>query len=552
MRSWHRFSLAVLVVSVGLAGGLLQASSQEMMRGGGEMDRGRMMDGVGIGLAVGNIIGNAVRRDKAVAEEDAAQPRRAPPKKKAARKPPPKEPALVRKKPAPDKAGPKLADRPEDQPVRIPALPALETCEDCTELFTRIIRLGRQMREDQAILDSLEETVAQNEIVRQKAQSNIRKVSDDRFRKLYEREAANAEKSIDEFRRRVADVKDTLAKELALLTSEIERYHACVDRYCPKTVDVPPPPQAPPVDPPVTRVDGPPPVTPVTPPPDEIVASCGPDITPRVFDILRKIRQDFKASPATQADACRSLFDPRTAPFAWDISGLGPGSAPLKGMQYDAKEDAWVIKGYAGAILRKQRPWLTDVDNRCARPAPKCAATVEFLGTCQHPQVVNYLQWGLMLKLCGAGYEAVGDIPHAIWNKMVYGDTAPTCVQLAMGRTASDYVTELDDNEKRPFPEPTPRLDDVRDRFAARMKSCGPSIDCPLLCPKTEQNAANVRRLIDGNYVWTGLEGGTQRARVTPGNVDTEARKVGGPAARDKIEATVEDANQQVRDKISR
>lgn len=149
------------------------------------------------------------------------------------------------------------------------------------------------------------------------------------------------------------------------------------------------PPQEPPVTPPVTL----PPVA-HTPPPETPKDQhiCGPDITYKVYLTLRKIAAEYKAAtPAQQKAACGSLYGLTSWGHAWDIDGLDPDSA------------------------NGPQPWLTRYSNACAIPRPSevCAATVEFAGTCQHAQIVNYVMWGLVNHLCGYKRGTATGIAHA-------------------------------------------------------------------------------------------------------------------------------------------
>ena len=57
----------------------------------------------------------------------------------------------------------------------------------------------------------------------------------------------------------------------------------------------------------------------------------------------------------------------------------------------------------------------------CAIPRPDdaCAATVQFMGTCQHAQVVNYAMWGRVNKLCG---YPLSDARAAVQARSFSGD----------------------------------------------------------------------------------------------------------------------------------
>ncbi len=127
---------------------------------------------------------------------------------------------------------------------------------------------------------------------------------------------------------------------------------------------------------------------------------CGPDITEKVFATLDKIRRDFSANKAKNLTGglCSALYGVKTHENAWDIVGLGPGTSPGDEAEWDPQGCGWKRKADGGTF----NPWLTGVSQSCAIPRPDdaCAATVQFMGTCQHAQVVNYVMWGLINKLC--------------------------------------------------------------------------------------------------------------------------------------------------------
>jgi hypothetical protein len=134
---------------------------------------------------------------------------------------------------------------------------------------------------------------------------------------------------------------------------------------------------------------------------------CGPDITAHVIEVLRKVIKDFEGNPGKQSEACQRLVDPRTGNYAWDIIELDPGTSPdgSAGDEYDRSIGAWKNKNTHAVI----HPWFTRISDKCAIPRPQCAHTVEFLGICQHPQIVNYTLWGVAMSLCGSAYNAAGE-----------------------------------------------------------------------------------------------------------------------------------------------
>jgi hypothetical protein len=126
-----------------------------------------------------------------------------------------------------------------------------------------------------------------------------------------------------------------------------------------------------------------------------------------VIDVLKQAIEDFDSNPDKQSEACQRLIDPRTGNEAWDIYDLDPTTSPddKNGDEFDPETNDWVNKKSHGHF----HPWFTGVSDKCAIPRPQCAHTVEFLGICQHPQIVNYALWGVAMSLCGKAYDVAGE-----------------------------------------------------------------------------------------------------------------------------------------------
>jgi len=103
---------------------------------------------------------------------------------------------------------------------------------------------------------------------------------------------------------------------------------------------------------------------------------CGPDITDKMIAVMESIMNFYESwSAAERSKKCTRIVDP-TGDYnnMWDIDHLSPVSSDIK-------------------ILRVYAP-------QCAKPDPPCGLSVELFGYCVHPQIANYMQWGLMNKLC--------------------------------------------------------------------------------------------------------------------------------------------------------
>ena len=111
---------------------------------------------------------------------------------------------------------------------------------------------------------------------------------------------------------------------------------------------------------------------------------CGPDLTKYVLDILAFVRKTWESwDKAEQEKRCSRLTDIRYALAAWDMAPFAP----------EAYDQLRVVPEY------------------CAVNWP-CTGTVEFMGHCLPSQVVNYIQWGAMNRLCGN--RAMGIFVHSL------------------------------------------------------------------------------------------------------------------------------------------
>ncbi len=157
----------------------------------------------------------------------------------------------------------------------------------------------------------------------------------------------------------------------------------------PQTTETPPPPPPPPQSPP----QGPQPQD--YAPPDVEAACCGPDITDNVLGAMIAMMNSFFAWE--YGEQGKELAYLKRLPLgpndpdpnfnnAWDISELAPSED--RGQQLGA--------GYKQTLKRYQ--------GRCMKPDPPCYPSVAFLGQCHNPQVVNYVQWGVLAGL-NEGYR---------------------------------------------------------------------------------------------------------------------------------------------------
>jgi len=249
------------------------------------------------------------------------------------------------------------------------------------------------------------------------------------------------------------------------------------------TVERPPAP----LPPPQTAVAPPPPQqrpTAVTPPAAPGQAVCGPVVTDKVFATLAKMTRDFNAKPGVKAMACHNLYGPTTYKTAWDIVGLNPETSPgnPESDDSDAPQAKW--NPQTGTWQRTSdggtfNAWLTGSSQSCAIPRPDdaCAATVQFMGTCQHAQVVNYVMWGRVNKLCGF---PLSDARGAVHLRSFRGDAEMKQRQLDM--TNIGYSANSADDVNQGFLT-TP----------SQFKKC--ALKCPIKLPAQPP----------WSYVWEGF-----------------------------------------------
>ncbi len=240
---------------------------------------------------------------------------------------------------------------------------------------------------------------------------------------------------------------------------------------------------------------------------------CGPDITDNVFRVLDKIHKDWRSwDSSTKAKKCISLF---TSLSAWDIRALAPGYAPPTETQYE--ERYWNGTGSLTEKWKKflgtQKFWFEDDAPACGKPRLQCTSTVTFLGKCVHPQVVNYVQWGVMNRLCSQ--EGAGKAARSLYSSMAPGNIFDG--QKIMSGVGSAYTAATDAgsyyNPQSADPgEKQGRYETVRkmmkDKLEQLMAEPGnsdfasrPAINCSTPCQMT---AAEKDKLSKRNfgYVW--------------------------------------------------
>lgn len=239
---------------------------------------------------------------------------------------------------------------------------------------------------------------------------------------------------------------------------------------------------------------------------------CGPDITDYVLKVLDEMIDAYDAADeTTKKNACRNIVSTDTAEFSWDMFSLSPLSAPpTEGPKPGEKY------------------WFEDISPRCAKPRYPCGPTVVFFGQCIHAQVVNYVQWGVMNKLCDQ--EGYASLVHwgratagARWRSLEF-KTAHYEGQKMMTYVGSSFVSQrrladADPDFKKDPSRYTPewikdfRKDVLRELSDEKFGAAGSDSDwakrgeaaCQMICPSIEAVKKALDRKLWG-FHWMGLE----------------------------------------------
>lgn len=241
---------------------------------------------------------------------------------------------------------------------------------------------------------------------------------------------------------------------------------------------------------------------------------CGPDITGNVFRVLDTMHRNWRSwKESKRNELCRDLINPLTSEGAWDIKALSPNTAPPSKKKY--LETHTSLKNYEVDIQRRLY-WFEGATAACAMPRWPCGPTVTFLGQCIHAQVVNYVQWGVMNKLCdqeGLAKSAHGARAALLSSDDVY-DGQKIMTGLGSAYTAATHSGQLFEG---PILGSDPgELQGRHDIFRSKMKeklselmeapensafASRPAVNCSMSCQMTAAERAQLNRNIFG-YDW--------------------------------------------------
>jgi len=157
----------------------------------------------------------------------------------------------------------------------IPGVSETAPCDDCRELWERVLKLMAQIGEDDKTLNDLEQQKANLEAELQNLQLNQAKAASNQD--YYTTTIALTKQQIDHKNEQIQGLQKIIAEQRAFLADQIAQLKKCLAEHCPpssaETVSPPPPPPG-----------GPPPTQPVTPNPPQPVAPPPPAKTTETGD----------------------------------------------------------------------------------------------------------------------------------------------------------------------------------------------------------------------------------------------------------------------------
>ena len=130
------------------------------------------------------------------------------------------------------------------------------------------------------------------------------------------------------------------------------------------------------------------PTTPTTPTTTTVgKPCCGPDVTDAVFKLMDAVMTWWdKKDEGDRKKYCAATLDvTKGALQAWDITEFDPQHF----------NDGFKV-----------------TPTTCQQPAPQCSTSYEFLGGCWHPQVINYVLFGVITALCEPKAAKYGGTDH--------------------------------------------------------------------------------------------------------------------------------------------
>jgi hypothetical protein len=133
---------------------------------------------------------------------------------------------------------------------------------------------------------------------------------------------------------------------------------------------------------------------------------CGPDVTRQIIDAIVKTKSQFSGWSTTDKERrCDQLTGPLSGLSAWDIGQLHEISFVANASPAELEELERM--GY-----RRPRNWVLDYRPECATPGirPPCGSTIQVGRNCYWAGSVNYVIFGVMMRLCYDYYDSVGSV----------------------------------------------------------------------------------------------------------------------------------------------
>lgn len=186
----------------------------------------------------------------------------------------------------------------------------------------------------------------------------------------------------------------------------------------------------------------------------EQLPRCGPDVTKFVLAAMKKMMDDFFSwDKEKQRRQLGLLTGVRSYQAAWDMDELSPPDE----------------KGHGG-FTRTLAPYRT---GPCMKPdGSGCDPSVEFLHNCHHPQVVNYVMWGVLARLEAWDHTRGGELGFD-FDAGKYSDSALSNYHWARSGTGLPLVTDENYKDQKAMATVGYELADryIRDRWTHRQEA---------------------------------------------------------------------------------
>lgn len=124
-------------------------------------------------------------------------------------------------------------------------------------------------------------------------------------------------------------------------------------------------------------------------------AVCGPDVTLVLASAVSRTKAKYKNTLGSRSAACRNISNPLLNPQIPYLNPLGIINS------WDTDLHSGVNSGGYVGWLNKPPYYNVPSKGPCSTPQPICGGTVSVNGVCYDAGSVNYVIYGVMMKLCG-------------------------------------------------------------------------------------------------------------------------------------------------------